>query len=328
MHAFARIKVVGWRERMKYFSILIWCAFCPTLISQVDTRPKPQDFPYRYDVRVELVGLYASVLDRAGKPVTDLDQNDFLVYDEGKPQVISQFSSEYIPLSIILLLDTSSSMDGEKLANARKALLQFIKHLNRGDEAMLMEFRTKPRVIRPFTGDLRKIENDLKRLQGAGSTALFDAILAALDQMQSARNRRRAVLLISDGINTYGKAKLDDTVTGLRQRGIEFFTIGMETKLPQEAQDRLMMRAVLNQLTQSVGGEAFIISDSRDLKRICTTISDRMHHQYSLGYYPPKTTEGEWRTITIQTRARGFKVIASKAGYFANRKPLDPAAPR
>jgi Ca-activated chloride channel family protein len=277
-----------------------------------------QDLPYRYDVKVELVGLYATVLDRSGKLVTHLNQHDFVLYDDGKPQAISLFSREYIPMSIVLLLDTSGSMDGEKLDNARKSLLQFLKSLNRGDEVMLMEFRAKPRVVQPFSENFSNIERDLRHLEGNGSTALYDAILAALNQVKSAHNRRRAVLLVSDGINTYGKARLEDTVVGLRQQGIELYAIGLETELPEEAKDRLVTRTILDRLTQSAGGESFIISDSRDLKRICAMISDQMHNQYSFGYYPPKTMEGEWRTIRLETKARGFRVIASKAGYYAS----------
>jgi len=205
-------------------SILLLCAF-----SEVTNAPESfaQDFPYQYNIKVELVGFYASVFDRVGKLVNDLSQNDFILSENGKPQILSQFSREYISLSIIFLLDTSGSMDGEKLSNAGKSLLQFLKHLNRGDEAMLMEFRSKPWVVEPFTRDFGQIENDLKGLEGSGSTALYDAILAALDQM---------------------------------------------------------------------------------------------HNQYSLGYYPPKTTEGEWRAIKLETKTRGLRVIASKTGYFASGK--------
>jgi Ca-activated chloride channel family protein len=290
----------------------------------MNAKARAQDLPYRYDVTVELVGLYATVLDRAGRLVTDLNQDDFVLYDDDTPQVISQFSREYIPLSIVLLLDTSGSMDGEKLDNACKSLVQFLKSLNRGDEVMLMEFRSRPRVVQPFSQDFGRIERDLRQLEGDGSTALYDAILAALDQIQSAHNRRRAVLLVSDGINTYGKARLEDTVVGLRKHGIELYAIGLETELPEEANDNLMTRSVLDRLTRSAGGVSFIIHDSRDLKRICAMISEQMHNQYFFGYYPPKTLEGEWRTIRLETKTRGFRVIASKAGYYASSRTVRP----
>lgn len=124
-------------------------------------------------------------------------------------------------------------------------------------------------------------------------------------------------MLISDGINTYGKARLEDTVAGLRRHGVELFSIGLETELPEQAQDKLMMREVFAELTRSAGGEAFIIQDSRDLRRICAIISEQMHNQYSFGYYPPGEAEEGWRAIRIETKARGFRVIPSRTGYLA-----------
>jgi len=184
-----------------------------------------------------------------------------------------------------------------------------------------MEFRGRPRVVSPFTSDFGKIEADLKKLDGYGSTALYDAILAALDQMETARNHRRAILLISDGINTYGKARLEDTIMELKRHGIELFTIGVETPVDESTPEDVIMRMVFDKLTRSAGGEVFIIDDSRNLRRICTTIADQMHSQYSLGYYPPKTVEGGWREIKVETRTRGYRVVASKTGYFASQTP-------
>jgi VWFA-related protein len=182
---------------------------------------------------------------------------------------------------------------------------------------MLIEFRGRPSITQPFTEKFSLIERDLRQLEGRGSTALYDAVLMALDQIESAHNRRRTILLISDGINTYGRARLEDTVAGLRRHGVELFAIGLESGVPEELRGLLSTRWVLNELTQSAGGESFIISDSRNLRRISCIISDQMHNQYSFGYYPPKTSEGEWRSIRLETRSRGFTVVASRAGYYA-----------
>jgi Ca-activated chloride channel family protein len=304
---------------MKFLlSFLILPFFLASVIPQDDFARLTQTSQYRYDIKVEMVGLFATVLDRSGRLVTDLTCNDFVLYDQGKPQVITQFSYEYLPLSVVILLDTSSSMDGEKLEDARKSLVQFLKRLKRGDEAMLIEFRGRPRVTQPFTEKFSLIERDLRQLEGAGSTALYDAVLMALDQIQSAHNRRRTILLISDGINTYGRAHLDDTVSGLRKHGVELFAIGLESGVPEELRGILSTRRILDKLTQSAGGESFIISDSKDLRRISGIISDQMHNQYSFGYYPPKTSEGEWRNIRLETRTQGFRVVPSRAGYYAS----------
>lgn len=156
-------------------------------------------------------------------------------------------------------------------------------------------------------------------MEGNGSTALYDAIIMALDQVGNAHNRRRALLLISDGINTYGKAQLKDTIEILKRRGVEVFAIGMESDLPEDARDKVITRTILDQLTGSAGGESFLVSDSKDLPRVCHRISEQMHNQYSLGYRPPKSMNSSWRNIRIETRIPGLAVVASKTGYYPSK---------
>jgi len=275
-----------------------------------------QNPEYRYGVKVELVSLFATVEDRSGKLVTGLGPNDFVIYDDGVPQTISQFSREYIPLSVLILLDCSSSMRGKKLENAKHALVQFLRRLRPRDEAMLMTFQTKPRVVERYTSKMDVIRAALRKLDGNGSTALYDAIVAALEEARGAQNRRRSLLLISDGINNYGKARLAETVMRLQRSGLELFAIGLEGSFPEDLEDRKVTHAVLDQLTRAAGGEAFIVSEAHDLGRICGTISDRMHNQYAFGYYPPPSLDGRWRAVKVETKMRGLRVIASKTGYF------------
>ena len=246
---------------------------------------------YRYGIKVELVSLFATVQDRSGKLVRGLGRDDFVIYDDGVPQKISQFSAEYIPLSVLILLDCSSSMRGKKLEYAKRALGHFLDRLRPSDEAMLVTFQTKPRVVQGYTDRFDSIRRALKKLDGNGSTALYDAIAAALDESRRAQNRRKSLLLISDGINNYGNARLADTVVRLQ-------------------------RSVLDQLSRAAGGEAFVVSDAHDLGRICSTISDRMHNQYAFAYYPPPSPEGRWHPVRVETRVPGLRVIPSKKGYF------------
>ncbi len=276
----------------------------------------PQTDPFHYGVKVELVDLFASVRDGRGRFVTKLQKSDFVIYDDGKRQNIAEFSRERYPLSVLILLDTSNSMAGTKLESARKSLDQFLRHLNPLDEAMLITFRSRTSIIEGFTRDLMRIRRDLRNVSSNGSTALYDAVLMGVDQIANAHNRRRAILLISDGINTYGRAQIKDTIEVLRRRGVELFAIGMESDLPEDARDKAVTRAVLEQLTQSAGGESYMLSDSRDLARVCNSISEQMHSQYTLGYYSPRASNLGWRKIRIETRLPGLTVIPSKAGYY------------
>jgi Ca-activated chloride channel family protein len=303
----------------RFFWLLLFLPL--TFAAQSGQRAGEENSSYRYGVEVDLVSLFATVHDSSGRLVTHLKEGDFILYDDGVRQNISQFSREYLPLSVLILLDTSGSMYGAKLENAKRSLVQFLRRLNRGDEAELIAFQTKPRILQGLTPDLELIRRKLKQLEGNGSTALYDTILYALDQARKSNNRRRALLLISDGINTYGKAQLKDTITQLRRQGVELFAIGMETDQPEEYLHRSITRAVLNSLTESAGGEAFIVREPKELGKVCAMISDRMHNQYTLAYYPPKTNDIRWRTIRVETRVPNLKVIPSKTGYY----PFKPA---
>ena len=291
-------------------SLALWGG--PSQVGSVAARA--QDF--RVDIKVELVSLFATVHDRKGKVVTGLHQDDFVIYDNDTPQPISQFSREYMPLSIVILLDTSSSMAGKKLNNAKGSLGQLLKRLNKGDEAMLMTFDARPLVVQSFTQDLDRIKRAIRRLEGNGSTALYDAILMGLKESESAQNRRRVLLLLSDGVNTYGTAELKGTISQLRRSAAELFAIGLETDLLEEMQYKPITETVLDQLTSSAGGESFIVAESKELGKVCDEISERMHNQYTFAYYPPKTNDGQWRSIRIETKVSGYTVVASKTGYY------------
>lgn len=316
------IRTRGYRRKLSVASVvfaLFALAAVPAL-AQVPLGPAKNAVPesplFRYGVKVELVDLFASVHDSKGKLITKLRRDDFLIYDNGVPQAIIEFSREYYPLSVLILLDISGSMAGKKIENARKSLIQFLRRLNPGDEAMLITFRSKPRIVESFTQDMDRIRRELRRVEGNGSTALYDTIIMALDQIGTSHNRRKALLLITDGINTYGRAQLQDTIEILRQRGVELFAIGMESDLPEDARDRAVTRAILDKLTGSAGGESFLVSDSKDLPGVCHTISEQMHNQYNLGYNPPKSKGSGWRNIRVETRIPGLTVVASKKGYY------------
>jgi len=279
-----------------------------------NSSPPPQDL--RFAVKVGLVSLYATVHDAKGKVVDNLTREDFLIYDNGEPQTITQFSREYVPLSVVVLLDTSSSMAGHKLDYAKKSLGHFLARLNRGDEALLMVFNSRPMLLQGFTQDLDRIRRTLGRLKGIGSTALYDAILQGLQEARQAHNRRSVLLVLSDGINTYGKAELQETISLLRRSTAELFAIGIESDAPEEIQYQAASRTVLEQLTGSAGGEAFIVVRPKELGDVCTQISERMHHQYALAYDPPQTGDGQWRNVRIESRIPGLRIVASKKGYF------------
>jgi VWFA-related protein len=276
--------------------------------------PGQRDF--RFGIKVEMVTVFATVHDRRGKIVTGLGPDDFVVYDNDIPQPISQFSREYVPLSIVVLIDASASMAGKKLDTAKKSLVQFLRHLRRGDEAGLIAFDSRAVVLQDFTSDLDRVAETVRKLRGLGSTALYDAILSGLTKAEEARNRRQVLLLLSDGINTFGNAELNETIARLRRSAAELFAIGLEPERQDAAMYESSSRPILDRLTGSAGGAAFVVSQTKELGNVCRQIADRIHSQYTLAYYPPPAADGRWRTVRIAARRPGLQVISSKTGYF------------
>ena len=163
------------------------------------TPQEPQAFKFR--TGVELVNVNATVTDQSGRFASGLTLQDFRVYEQ--PQTITHFSAERVPVSVGILLDTSGSMEGEKIEAARAALNRFLSLLNDPqDEVFLYRFDNRPQLIQGWTYDKRSAGEALWRVQPHGSTAMYDAVEEAMYLLQQAHNRKRALVIISDGNDT------------------------------------------------------------------------------------------------------------------------------
>src|SRR3954452_7947702 len=168
-------------------------------------QPPPAQEPqgFKFKTGVELVNVTATVTDGSGRFVSGLSKEDFSVYDQGEPQPITHFSSERVPVSLGIVLDTSGSMDGEKMPAAREALDRFLfQLLDPQDEVFLYRFDNAPELVEGWTSDKRRISESLGRIQPRGGTALYDTVAEAVRMAQQGRNRKKAVVIISDGNDT------------------------------------------------------------------------------------------------------------------------------
>jgi len=124
----------------------------------------------------------------------------FRLFEDGQEQVVKSCSSEDAPVSIGLVLDTSGSM-GDKLNLMKKAAIQFVRAANPADEYFLVEFQSSPQVVLPFTADTDQLIESIGQIEAGGSTALFDAVHLAVNEMRRANHPRKALLIVSDGMN-------------------------------------------------------------------------------------------------------------------------------
>ena len=175
------------------------CALAP--VSAQQAQNDGQTFKFR--TGVALMNVTATVTDRNGHFVSGLRKEDFRVYEDDKPQPITHFDRERVPVSLGIVLDTSASMAGEKMAAARAALRRFLfELLDSDDEVFLYRFDSTPELVVGWTTDRRRVGDELARLQPNGGTALYDAVAEAIPLAQAGRHKKKALVIISDGNDT------------------------------------------------------------------------------------------------------------------------------
>ena len=172
-----------------------------------------------------------AVLDRSGRPVLDLDRDAFRVADDGKRQAVTLFSRERRPLRIALALDLSRSMDN-KIRQVEEALRHFIDLLEPADEILVLTFNDHVHVVQDFTSDRALLERVLDDLEPSGGTALYDAAFAAIQRVAAGPAESKAVVLVTDGVDTASSVSLKDLRETARRAEVPVFSIGLDAENP------------------------------------------------------------------------------------------------
>ena len=184
---------------------------------------------FRFRTGVELINVTATVTDENGRFVPNLRQDDFRVYQDSELQPITHFNSERVPVSLGVALDTSGSMDGEKMAAAREALDRFLSQLlERDDEVFLYRFDTNPVLVEGWTKDKRRLSIELGRMQPRGGTAMYDAVAESVPLAQSGHNRKKALVIISDGNDTSSRTDVPSLKRLIRETEVLVYAIGID----------------------------------------------------------------------------------------------------
>ena len=185
---------------------------------------------------VDLVNITATVHDGTGRFVPDLTQDDFVVYEDNHPQPITYFSSDRVPVSLGLVVDTSNSMAGEKIVNARSALQQFFNTLlekeRDEDEIFVYRFSDEPRLLQDWTSDRGELALALRRLSPDGGTAMYDAVEEGLHKAARGRHTKKALVVISDGNDTSSRSGLSDVLRATRASEALVYAIGLDSTAP------------------------------------------------------------------------------------------------
>lgn len=268
----------------------------------------PQQPEARFSGGTQLVEVYASVTDAKGEPVTGLRPGDFEVYDNNVRQDISAFTAGEFPLTVALGVDRSWSMAGEPLRLAKRASQAFLRALKAGDRSLVLAISADADIVAPLSSDRLAQMRAIDALDPWSTTALHDAIIAALDRLEPEPGRQ-ALIVFSDGTDRYSTATAAQVVERARRSNALVYPIAFGKTRP----------AFLAELAVLTGGRSFLLRDARDLEQTLATIARELRYQYLLGYAPADPNEPgrrEWRSIrvTVKNAKPGVRVRA-RDGY-------------
>lgn len=272
---------------------------------------------------VDLVVLNVTVTNSGESYVVDLEQDDFVVLEDGRRQDLSFFSKPRVPLSLALLMDTSASMQ-QALPIAQDAAAGFVRELGSNDLGTAISFDSRLRILHGPSPSRIALEAAIRRTTADGATSLYDAVYVMLKELNKMRpknrslaERRPVMVVFSDGEDTSSLVSLDDVLNLATSSDTIIYSIGLGrpqlTSMSWSPRDSLY---VLRRLSQQTGGRVFFPQDPRDLEGIYSDIKEELASQYLLAYEPPiRRNDGEWRNISVQLN-RGGLMARTKRGYY------------
>ncbi|MBI4477629.1 MAG: VWA domain-containing protein [Acidobacteria bacterium] len=294
----------------------------PALVSGESARTEAIQ-PTTFKSGVDLVRVSAAVRDTKGRLVRNLTRDDFIVIDAGVRRPIADFTSEESPLSIALLFDVSGSMElARKVVAARAAARHFLAWLQPGkDEAALFVFDAALREVRTFTSRPAELRDALDRVEPYGSTSLHDAIAAAARRVAGRSTGRRAVLVITDGIDTSSQLSASEVSGVASAIDVPVYILAVVSPLDHPGGDdaasnaaRSPLAGELVDLAQWTGGHLFVTSAPAQTSVAARQIVSELRHQYLIAFESVGTSG--WHPLEIRTRDRKLTVRA-RSGYVA-----------
>jgi VWFA-related protein len=312
---------------------------------------------FRFKSGVDLVNVTATVTNENGRFVSGLQREDFSVYEDGRRQEVSHFSSDRVPVSLGIVLDASGSMTSDKMSAARAAIDRLIYDLlDKDDELFFVEFATRASITQGWTKDRALISKAVKNVDAIGATAIYDAVATAIPVAQSGTNRKKALLVISDGNDTNSSTGPGELRQRIRESDVLVYALGIDgtpsrrfeppVQIPSPIPfpfpggrrpqprfppigggsgggtwtsapgDRVNADA-LRLITDDTGGRTEIVRGSDGLGPATARIADELSKQYYLGYISTTERDGKWHAIRVEVRDRRLTVRARR-GYTAS----------
>ncbi|MBI4473646.1 MAG: VWA domain-containing protein [Acidobacteria bacterium] len=274
-----------------------------------------QEPVFKFAVNVDLVELHVTVLDEKDRPVGGLKKEHFRVLENRVEQQISVFKHEDIPVSLGLVVDNSRSIEPRK-ARLDAAALSFVRKGNPEDETFIIHFDDTARLARDFTPNILDLEQTLNGVKPYGQTAIYDAMHLALDHMVNAKQTKRAILLITDGVDNVSEKTLEQTVEKVKRDKVAIYVVGLLS-----LSGGLKAEESLIRIAEASGGRAYFPENVEEARATMERIARDLREQYTLGYFPSNAVrDGAWRSVRVEiTPPLGFpqKLNANyRHGYY------------
>ena len=270
---------------------------------------------------VELVSLNVTVTDSQGRYVTDLNESDFSVFEDGAKQELSFFNRTNLPIALSLLIDSSASME-QRMEHAQEAAIGFAKKIRQQDLAQIVDFDSRVEIKLGFTNKVDELETAIRTTSAGGSTALHNAVYISLKELAKikAKNpdeiRRQAIIVLSDGEDTSSLVSFEEVLELAKRSETAIYTIGLQPRETSALRGFREAEFVLRQLAQETGGRSFFAQRVEDLKDVYGQIADELSSQYSMGYASKNgKRDGAFRRLVVQI-GRPNTTARTKRGYY------------
>jgi Ca-activated chloride channel homolog len=310
----------------------------PPVRKPVIKDPKQEEISDDEIIKVDtnLVNLNVRVIDRNNRPITDVRQEEFRIFEDGVPQTIAFFSKQEVPISYGLLVDNSGSLRSQldKVIDAGKTI---VKSNKPGDETFLVRFVDSDQIeeLQDFTSKQDDVMDALDNMYiSAGQTAVIDAVFLGAEKLSRYKKgddsdrRRRALILVTDGEDRASHYKQDQLFAQLRESNVQIYIIGFTKELDKEGSfirksARSKAEDLLERLAKETGGRVFYPNSVSELPKIAEDITRDMRTQFVIGYSPTnKARDGSYRTVRVSIadpQGRDKRIAITRPGYTAPR---------
>jgi len=304
--------------------------------------PAPEDQAPPIVIDVDLVSVVFSVKDARNRHVADLGPDDFIVYEDGAPQVIKYFHSETnMPLRIGLLIDTSNSVR-PRFQFEQEAAVDFLHTVLRPhtDEAFVLSFDVSPVVVQDLTDDPLDLADAIRGLRAGGGTSLYDALYTSCKMKLatgSGNDYRKMIILLSDGNDIYSIVSREEALEMCQRHDVTVFTVSTSappikyTEKARHLQNPCDVMGndgdkVLKYFAESTGGTSYCPFNTIDVGRSFERIANELRNQYTITYTPTnRVRDGSFRRINIETRRNKLN-IHHRPGYYAQPRSEETAS--